>query len=109
VVETQERQKALREKDRATMDAFMKMAKEKFGYTVGTGYDIDPVVVCTCGDPLARCLCYVFPSISVTEWRFPKLLAHPENTISIDLHLSTNERFLGAGDTTPLVGACFLA
>jgi len=26
-----ERQKALREKDRATMDAFMKMAKEKFG------------------------------------------------------------------------------
>jgi hypothetical protein len=31
VVETQERQKALRERDRATMDAFMKMAKEKFG------------------------------------------------------------------------------
>jgi len=27
----QERQKALREKDRATMDAFMKMAKERFG------------------------------------------------------------------------------
>jgi len=31
VVEIQERQKALKEKDRATMDAFMKMAKEKFG------------------------------------------------------------------------------
>ena len=31
VVEIQERQKALREKDRATMDAFKKMAKEKFG------------------------------------------------------------------------------
>jgi hypothetical protein len=31
VVETQERQKALREKDRATIDTFMKMAKEKFG------------------------------------------------------------------------------
>lgn len=29
--EIQERQKALREKDRATMDAFMRMAKEKFG------------------------------------------------------------------------------
>ncbi|KAF9651925.1 hypothetical protein BDM02DRAFT_3138313 [Thelephora ganbajun] len=29
--EIQERQKALREKDRATMDAFMKMAKERFG------------------------------------------------------------------------------
>jgi ornithine carbamoyltransferase len=27
----QERQKALREKDRVTMDAFMKMAKERFG------------------------------------------------------------------------------
>ena len=29
--EIQERQKALREKERATMDAFMKMAKERFG------------------------------------------------------------------------------
>jgi len=29
--EVQERQKALKEKDRATMDAFMKMAKERFG------------------------------------------------------------------------------
>lgn len=29
--ETQERQKALREKERATMDAFMKIAKERFG------------------------------------------------------------------------------
>ena len=31
VGEIQERQKTLREKDRATMDAFMKMAKERFG------------------------------------------------------------------------------
>lgn len=31
VADVQERQNALREKDRATMDAFMKMAKERFG------------------------------------------------------------------------------
>lgn len=30
-MDIQERQKALREKDRATMDAFAKMAKERFG------------------------------------------------------------------------------
>jgi len=30
-VETQERRKVLREKDRATMDEFMKIAKERFG------------------------------------------------------------------------------